>query len=421
MRKHISNIQSKLVANKTIVQNFSFLSVLQVFNLIIPLITFPYLIRVLGKETYGLVIYAQVVVTYLQIIVNFGFNTSAIKEISNNRENKEKISEIIISTYTLKGFFFFLSVILLFTILLFLPQAKNNKMLFFLSMWICFYDFIFPIWYFQGVEKMKYITYLTVISRSIFLSLIFVFITKPEHFLRLPIINGLGVLIVGVLSLVIIFKKERIVLFIPKIRVLYNYMKSSMNFFISDVSISVFASSNKLIIGSFLGLTELAYYDLSERIINIFRTVPLNIVKNTIYPSVARSKNMEIVKKTTQLMSIYSVIAILLLNIFAYEIVILLGGKELISSVFIVRILSLTILTTHLSNYYVTIGLWSLGFDNKFRNLMINSSLFYLILYGILYITNFVSLVSITVTPILVDLYMIIHIFFIFKTINKKS
>lgn len=72
-----------------LIRNFSYLSLLQVFNLILPLIVYPYLIRVLGKETYGLVVFAQSLVFYLVILVGFGFNISATKEVSIHRNDSK--------------------------------------------------------------------------------------------------------------------------------------------------------------------------------------------------------------------------------------------------------------------------------------------------------------------------------------------
>lgn len=389
--------------------------------MLVPLVTFPYLIRVLGKETYGLVIYAQVVVSYLQIIVNFGFNTSAIKEISIYRDNKPKLNEVVSSIFIIRGMLFLLSVILLGVIILILPEARDHKLLFAISLWACFYDFIFPIWYFQGIEKMKYITYLTLISRSIFLVLVFVLIDKPEHYLRLPVIYGVGAVVSGGLAIIVLYKSEKIRLVIPSTIIIYNRFLKSINFFISDVSVSVFTNSNRLIIGAFLGFSELAYYDLADRIINIFRTIPLNIVKNTIYAKVALTKNISLVKRTTLVMSVYAIIAILFINIFASQIVLLLGGKEMLPSVIVVRILSILIFTTHLSNYYITIGLWSLGYDKIFRNIMIISSIVYFVIYLVFYFFNIINLYTITITPIIVDIYAILHIYYVFKYINLKS
>jgi len=420
MKILLKGVQEKLARNKGLIANFSYLTALQIFNMLVPIFTYPYLIRVLGKETYGLVIYAQVVVGYLLIIINFGFNSSAVKEISINRDFKTKLNEITSSIFILKSVLFLISVAILAIIINFLPVAREHKMLFILSMWTCLYEVIFPVWYFQGVEKMKYITYLSLISRSIFIILIFVFIKESGHYLRVPIIYGTGALISGILALIILYKKEKLVLVIPSVNTIYQHFRVSTDFFISEVFVKIFAGSNKLIIGTFLGLTELAYYDLADKIVNLFRGVPLGIVRSTIFPRVAKTRNLSIIRKTTQLMSLYGLLAVIVINIFAPKIVIIFGGKEMLQSVNILRLFSIIIFTTHLSNYYITIGLWSLGHERIFRNLMIYSSLVFFIIYLILLALNIVNVYTITVTPIVVDIYLLVHIYFIWKAIKQK-
>lgn len=419
--KNINKLFGKVLQHKTLIQNFSYLSALQVFNMLVPLFTYPYLIRVLGKETYGLVIYAQVIASYLVILVNFGFNTYATKEISIQRNNKEKLNEIVNSIFILKGVFFFISLFILALIIQFLPEASNHKLLFILSMWLCLYDVIFPVWYFQGIEKMKYITLLTLISRSIFIILIFILIKKPEHYLWVPMIHGIGAITSGIIAIIFIYRKEKIIIVIPSFTKIVKYFMYSINFFISEISVKIFASSNKLIIGSFLGLTELAYYDLADRIVAIFRGIPLSIIRSTIYPRVAKTKDLNLLRKTTIIMSIYAFLAVILINVLAPFIISILGGKEMLPSLNIVRLFSIIIFTSHLSNYYITVGLWSFGYEKVFRNLMIYSSVIFLIIYGILWSLKIINIYTITLTPIIVDFYLILYIYIFWKNLKLKK
>lgn len=417
MENHINKIKQSIRQYKNLIQNFSYLSILQIFNILIPFLTYPYLIRILGKETYGLVVYAQVIVSYLLILVSFGFDTYAVKEVSINRDNKGKLSEIFSSVFILKSMIFFLSLIILGALLFCIPEAKGHHLLFWLSMWVCLNDVLFPTWFFQGMEKMKYITILTLISKSIFLAFIFILVKGPEDYLMVPLLYGVGAIISGIVASYIIFRKENLTLFIPKIETIYKYFHESIDFFISYVFAKIFVSSNKFIIGTFLGLTELAYYDLADKIIALFR-MPMDIVRVSIYPIVAKIKNVLIVKKTTIIMSVYAVLAVIILNIFAPLIVRLLGGTDMLPCLNILRIYSIIIITSNLSNYYITVGLWSFGYIKVFRNMMIISSVLYLAIYLIFWLFNSINLYTITLTPIIIDVYLVFHIFIFWNKIK---
>ena len=100
----IQKAKSFIIQRKTLLENFSFLSILQVSNLLVFMLIIPYLFRVLGKENYGLVVYAQTIAIYFSIIVNFGFNVTATRDISIHRQNNHKVSSVISATgYTQKA------------------------------------------------------------------------------------------------------------------------------------------------------------------------------------------------------------------------------------------------------------------------------------------------------------------------------
>ena len=84
----LSQATSKLLAN------FTYLSLLEVIGLLLPLISYPYLIRTVGANYYGIVVFAQAIIAYIIIVVNFGFNVSATRRVSESRDNLLKIKQI---------------------------------------------------------------------------------------------------------------------------------------------------------------------------------------------------------------------------------------------------------------------------------------------------------------------------------------
>ncbi len=382
--------------------------------MLLPLLVYPYLIRALGKETYGLVVFAQAIIGYLVILVGFGFNISATKEVSIHRDDKNKLSEIVSSVLLIKGGLFLLSMVILSTLVFFIPQAGEYKALFFLTTWMCLYDVIFPVWYFQGIEQMKYITYITLVSRLTFLALIFVLIHIPGDYLFVPIINGIGALLAGITSLVIIFGNHRIKFALQPYGRLRHYFIDSIPIFVSNVSIRVYLSTNKVVIGAFLGMSEVAYYDLAEKIINALK-IPQHILGQALFPKINKEKNICFIKKIFKPSLIGNVVIFLLVLLCSKQIVLFLGGYQMLDAIGVVNILSVTIPVVAISNVLGIQLLIPFGFSKEFSRAIFTSGFFYLFQLWFLWVSSWLSINSISVVNVVTEVFVAIYLFYFSK------
>ena len=382
-----------------------------------PLITYPYLIRVLGEETYGLVIFAQAVVGYLLILVQFGFNISATKEISIYRNNKKKLSEIVSSVLLIKSGLFILSAAILSLLILIIPKLHDYKTLFFLTLWLCLYDIIFPIWYFQGIEKMKYITYITLISRLTFLVLIFVLIHGPSDYLFIPVINGIGSLLAGVTSLFIIYRIYHVKLIIPPFSKLKHYFADSVSIFISNISVHLYLATNKILAGIFLGLSDVAYYDLAEKLLNLLK-LPVTIVSQVLFPQMSLSYDKNLLKKSIRLVFFTTLIGIIVFQFAGDNLIILFAGAPMVPAANVTRILILSLIPLIISNGLGIQTLLSHGYNNIYTYINLQTTLLYFTLIAALIFINQLSVLTLPVVSIIIEIFLLISFFMKCKKLN---
>jgi PST family polysaccharide transporter len=205
VKNFIKSLKEKTTRHKVLIENFSYLSALQLFNMALPLLTYPYLARVLGLSTMGLIAFAQALVSYFMVIINYGFNISATRYISINRKNKSVISNAVNSVYLIKSLLFVATLIILVLLINIVPKLEEQKFLYLFSFGICFNELLFPIWYFQGVERMKFITIINLSTRLFFLLSIFLFVHDQTDYLKVPILNGIGALGGGLVSIYLVY------------------------------------------------------------------------------------------------------------------------------------------------------------------------------------------------------------------------
>jgi len=398
----MKNFKKGIANNKSLVENFSYLSLLQIFNLVLPLLSYPYLIRVLGVPTYGKIIFAQAIISYFAIFVGFGFNVSATKEVSIHRDDKTKLSEIVSSVLIIKTLIFCISLVVLIPILFFFKEASENKILYLTTLWICIYEILFPNFYFQGIEKMKYSSVISLIVRSIFVVLIFVFIHSESDYLYVPILNLLGAFLVGLSSIYIIFYSHKLKFYVPGLKVLKFYFNESIPVFLSNASIQIYVSTNKVLIGLFLGMTEVSYYDMGEKILNILR-IPQGILSQTVFPKISHDKDIAFVKKIFYYSLILNGILFLLLFVFSDLIIGILGGQQMLPSKWVVRILGMTLPIVAISNIFGMLVLIPFGFNKLFSRIIMFSGAIFIFQFSILWVTNWITIYSLSIITVITE------------------
>ena len=113
------------------------------------------------------------------------------------------------------------------------PVFKDHYWVYALTFLLTFNELLLPIWFFQGIEKMKYIAIVNLSARLLFVVAIFLFIHNQEDYLLVPLLNGIGTILAGSLSLYIVLGKEKIRLSIISIRDLKLAYKESLPLFVS--------------------------------------------------------------------------------------------------------------------------------------------------------------------------------------------
>jgi PST family polysaccharide transporter len=343
--KNIFKKEAFTPEKRVVVGNFFSLSFLQVSDYILPIITLPYLVRVLGPEKFGLVAFAQAFVQYFGILTDYGFNLSATKEISINRENKEKVSEIFNSVLLIKLCFLAVSLLILTGFVFFVPKFRSDWIIYLFAFGTVMGGALLPIWFFQGMEKMKYITFLNISAKLIFTISIFVFIRDARDYTYVPLLNSLGFLTAGVSGLWIVRKNFKVKFSRQNFKSIKYQLKEGWHIFISGVSVSLYTTSNVFILGLFTNNTIVGYYSAGERLIRAVQKL-LAPLSNAVYPYVSklagesRENALRFIRKLIIIIGSGSFIVSLVIFLSAPFIVNTILGRQYQESIIVLRILA---------------------------------------------------------------------------------
>lgn len=330
--------------NATVAENYVFMTVLQALNVCFYLLVYPFLIRVLGVDSYGLYVYAAAVVALFVTFVSFGYDLPAAKRIAENVGDKNAMSQILSEVTTSKLLLEVFAMIVYLGLFLLLPKMQANPILFAIVFFQTITNIFFPQWYFQGVQRMRVVTYIQVAFKVLSLPFLFWFLHDAQDNWVYALIVTITAIAGGVVAWLIIIYKDGIKVRLVSLSAVQVSIRNALPFFLSNTTGVIKEQGVVLLIGQFLGMNDVAIYDLANKIILIPRTL-FSKLNDALFPKMMAQQNESRRRKILIGEIVIGLASIALIAIFGYWAVLLLGGASMMSSYAVSVILSVTILT----------------------------------------------------------------------------
>ena len=314
-------IKSKLKSPMAI--NFISLALLQGVNYLLPLLSFPFLFRVLGVERWGLVTFGYSLMQYFVMFTDFGFNLSATKYISEHRNDLQKINSYLNSAMIGRFILCGISFAILLALISYFDKFSTESTFYLLYFGIILGNVMFPMWFFQGMENMKYITVFNIVAKSLSFIPFFIFIRKPEDYIYVPIFYSIGFVLAGIVSLFIVYFKMGMKWYFTSISQISSSLKDSSAYFLARASTSLFTTSNSFLLGLVCGNTMVGYYSAAEKLYQAYNQL-LSPFTGVLFPHIAKSRDVLFFKKIfyrITFTNLFCVAAALLLASYVLDIV----------------------------------------------------------------------------------------------------
>lgn len=310
-----------------VVNNTIMLYLMSIAKLIFPLLTLPYLTRVLTEEAYGLVSYVKSCMTYLQLIVDFGFLLSSVKDIVNANGDNKKIGEIVGNTIGAKLMLVVVSTLVMGVMVVTIPILRINISYFILSFITVATTVFLADFFFRGIEKMHYITMIYVSTKAVSTILTFVFVKNDGNILWIPILDILANLLSIGITWVIIHQLQ-IIIHISSFRVCWRMIKESFIYFASSVATTAFSALNTMLIGIYLtDLKQVAYWGLCLNIIASIQGLYAPVC-NSVYPHMIREKNLKFIHKVLAIFMPIVTVGCIFSFFFSKTAMLIVGGEK---------------------------------------------------------------------------------------------
>lgn len=400
-----------------LITNFFSLVILQILNVFVPFLTIPYLLTTVGVERFGLLTFVHSFVLFLVIFVEYGFNITTTRDISIHSSNKSEIERIYSEVLSTK-IFLLLVCFILFSIAVFsVEKFRQDALIYFLYFGIVIGQTLFSQWLFQGLQKMKYVTYVQVFFKTIFTVCIFIFVNGVDDIWLVPLFLSSGAISSGLSAIFITRFVLKVRYSIPDPEAIKLQLISGYHLFMSEFYMAVLTFSNVLILGFLVGNVSVGIYSAAEKVIRAAASL-LSPVINTLFPHVSKlvyenqSQGLAFIRRVKNygvLIIIFGTVIVFVFADFLFDIIY--QNKDMASidqSILVFRIMIIFPLVSFLDQVYGKLILIVLGRSDIFFRVFSICSIINLIVCAFLsyYYSYIGTAISSIVTQIAIACFM---------------
>jgi len=329
--------------------------------------------------------FALAFLVYFNTVIDYGFQFSATRSIAQAKKSEEKINELFNLTFYSKLLLLIPVSILYFTLIFSIPFFSENLVVYSIVYFVLIGSSLFPVWYFQGIESMHFITIFNVIFRALGVILIFLLVLEQDDLLNYLAINSGVSLAIGITAISFIYFKKLSDFQFPGLGKVKHHLKKSFDLFTSQFLIMLYTTSNTFVLGLISGNTSVGYFAGAEKIRNAVQNIG-GIGGQTIFPHIAslfnesKTRANKFLNKYTLIFGSLSLISSLIIFIFAKEIVLLILGQQYLDSIPVLRVMAFLPFIIFLSNVFGIQFMLGQGYDRAFRKVIFVGAIVNLIL-----------------------------------------
>jgi PST family polysaccharide transporter len=408
----------RLGFHSTVAKNAASLYIIQFANYIVPLIMVPYLVRVLKPAGYGAVAFAQGLINYLMLFVEYGFNWSATRKISVLRNNIIAVNRVALHVWAAKGLLSLIGLAILGILIFTVPKLQEVFWLLLALYGIILGNVFFPTWLFQGMERMVAISLINLGMKLAILAGVFLLVKRPEDALVYAGLLGGGSVIAGLTGVVVALRMFGLRLVRVSARDIWEALKEGWILFLSKASVSLYTAGNAFILGMLTNHTVVGYYSAAEKIVKGILGL-LGPIAQAVYPRFSKlateSREQTLVWGRRMLLVMGSVGLLLTGGVFvsAPFISSLLLGPEFESSISVMRVLAPIIFLIALSNVLGIQLMLPFGKDRAFTLILFGAGCLNILLAaGLAPIWKAVGMaIAVLVSELAVVLAMLVYLY----------
>lgn len=257
-------------------------------NYLIPFLVLPIISRILGASLFGSVSYAQNIVTYLTLLINYGFEYSATRQISIAREDKAKTDAIFWSVIAAKGMLLILSFAILAVLPFCMERVACDPKLYIYTALANIGIVFFPTWYLQGVQQMDKMAWANFFTKLLGAVLVLSLVREASAYRLYPLLMSASSILIGIGAMIYVIRHFGISRPVLSRQTLREVMQAGAPIFFNNVFVALYTTANMTILGMYAADDVIGYFSGAQRLIQALNMVVVMPVSMAVFPEISR-------------------------------------------------------------------------------------------------------------------------------------
>lgn len=280
-------LQSRRPRSPRLAENVTALFLLQAATMVLPVVTVPYLIRVLGPDNYGRVAVAQALIQYFVLLTDYGFNLTATRQVSACRNDPAALGELIGAVTAIKLCLLVAGVVPMLGLVTFVPMFEKDWLLYAGAYLAVAGSAVFPIWLLQGLERMRLVAGSMIVAQLVTLAGILAWVRQPDEYWLAATLQAAAPVFAGAIAVWRLRTSRQLPFAAPKWRHVRHVLTDGWHVFLSTAAGSLYSNTNILVLGLLTSTAAVGQFSAAEKLFKAVQSLLLPLTQSA-YPHVAR-------------------------------------------------------------------------------------------------------------------------------------
>lgn len=379
----------KKMKHSRLFKNMSWLFILNFSNKIIPFFTFPYITRIFQAEGFGIISFSLAFIAYFQVFIDYGFNLTGAKKVATAEHDSRELSKVYSTIITTKFLFFLISLPIIIFVTIFNDALFEYKEIIFTFILLALSNVLMPTWLFQGLQKVKNMTVISLVIRILFLISVFTLVKSINDLLLYALLYSSSFLIIAIVSSWHIHIHMGIRFCKVRFKFVIEMIIEGYYVFTSSAVIAVMGSTGIFVLGMFYTVEYSGYYSgiskINQIIVMFFYPIGLALFPyhSKKYRLSFTSGYNSVVKVSKIILPAFLIISMCIIFL-REQIVWLILGEDFLSMANLIIVMAFIPFLSIVSNLLGTQILVASGYAKEYSKAFLKSALLSIILYFVL-------------------------------------